>query len=117
MRRDALLFVFTLCFFATLGVFWWAFEPERISQKVLDLFPHNDDKEVIEVYRYFSSSKYVPVAIKGFDENAQKRMQDIVRIIQSLPYVSSVIEENIPLEKQLYTFLTQNTSYILTPLI
>lgn len=115
MRRDALLFVFTLCFFATLGVFWWAFEPERISQEVLDLFPHNDDKEVIEVYRYFSSSKYVPVAIKGFDENAQKRMQDIVRIIQSLPYVSSVIEENIPLEKQLYTFLTQNTSYILTP--
>ncbi|MCX2716314.1 hypothetical protein OQH61_00985 [Helicobacter sp. MIT 21-1697] len=115
MRGNALLFVLSLCFFATLGVFWWAFEPQRVSQEVLDLFPHNDDKQIIEAYRYFSSSKYVPVAIKGFDKNAQKRMQELTHKIQSLPYVSSVIEQNVPLEKQLYAFLTQNTSYILPP--
>ncbi|WP_304421717.1 hypothetical protein [Helicobacter japonicus] len=113
MRRNLLFLI--LFFFGSLGIFWWAFEPERISQEVLDLFPHNDDKEVIEAYRHFASSKYVPVAIKGFDKNAQTHLQHITSQLQSLPYVASIIQENIPLENQLYTFLTHNLSYLLIP--
>ena len=111
MWGKKLFIPFILCFIAILGIFIWAFDADRISQEVLDLFPRNESKALIEAHRYFASSKYIPVAIEG--ESTQEVLEEIKAYLLAMPHITSVIAEEIPLSYQLYDFLSHNEKYLL----
>ena len=58
-----------------LGVF--VFPHRKITQEVLELFPQTADREIIEVYREFASSRYVLVASEGFRPKLTRESQGI----------------------------------------
>ena len=68
-KSVSLHLVLFVCIF---GIFLWIVDSSRISQEVLDLFPDNDNRALIEAHRHFANSKYVPLALRGFDESSKK---------------------------------------------
>ncbi len=114
LQGKKLFFIFILLFIAVLCAFVLTFKPERISQEVLDLFPQNESKTLIEAHRYFASSKYVPLAIKGFDENALTELKEIEKYLLALPNVASIVAYDVGAKAQLYDFLTHNEKYLLS---
>ncbi|MCH5313061.1 MAG: hypothetical protein J1E28_01495 [Helicobacter sp.] len=115
MWGKKLFALFILLFLAVFGIFAWVFQPERISQEVLDLFPQNESKLVIEAHRYFASSKYVPIAIKGFDEEAHKIAIEVEKRLMAMPHIISVSKNEPSLYVSFYDFLTHNDAYLLAP--
>lgn len=97
-----------LCVIATIfGVF--VFPHNKITQEVLDLFPNNAQREIIDVYREFSSSRYVLVASKGFDENSKNTLEYFLQRARSLPNVATTFTHN-QTPQALQNFIT--THYI-----
>lgn len=107
MLRHILHFALLLC---VLLIFWVFFNPHRVSEEVLDLFPQDENKALIETHRNFASSRYVPLAIKGYDQSHFNQVLDMVR---SFPQVAQVITTQIPIEVKLFDFLTNNQNYLL----
>ena len=70
-----------------LGVF--VFPHSKITQEVLELFPQNADREIIEVYREFASSRYVLVASEGFDEISRENLKAFLARTEDLPNVAT----------------------------
>lgn len=70
-----------------LGVF--VFPHSKITQEVLELFPQNADREIIEVYREFASSRYVLVASEGFSQNSQENLKAFLARTEDLPNVAT----------------------------
>lgn len=81
---------------------------------MLDLFPDNDNRALIEAHRHFANSKYVPLALRGFDEFSKKRFETLLSQVEKIPNVASISQFR-PLQQQLYDFLTNPSSYLLTP--
>lgn len=105
-----LLFFTCIC-----GVFLWIVDSSRISQEVLDLFPDNDNRALIEAHRHFANSKYVPLALRGFDESSKRRFDTLLEQVKQLSNVASILQYRPSQQQQLYDFLTHSASYILTP--
>ena len=105
-----LLFFTCIC-----GVFLWIVDSSRISQEVLDLFPDNDNRALIEAHRHFANSKYVPLALRGFDESSKKRFDTLLEQVKQLSNVASILQYRPSQQQQLYDFLTNPSSYLLTP--
>ncbi|WP_394984503.1 hypothetical protein [uncultured Helicobacter sp.] len=72
---------------AVLGKFVFPFD--KITQEVLELFPQSEDREIIEVYREFASSRYVLVASKGFGEDSKHNLKAFLERVQALPNVAT----------------------------
>nr|WP_317403759.1 hypothetical protein [uncultured Helicobacter sp.] len=105
-----LLFFTCIC-----GVFLWIVDSSRISQEVLDLFPDNDNRALIEAHRHFANSKYVPLALRGFDESSKKRFGTLLEQVEQLSNVASILQYRPSQQQQLYDFLTHSASYLLAP--
>ncbi len=105
-----LLFFICIC-----GVFLWIVDSSRISQEVLDLFPNNDNRALIEAHRHFANSKYVPLALHGFDKSSKKRFDTLLEQVEQLSNVASILPYRPSQQQQLYDFLTHSASYLLTP--
>lgn len=105
-----LLFFICIC-----GVFLWIVDSSRISQEVLDLFPDNDNRALIEAHRHFANSKYVPLALRGFDKSSKKRFDTLLEQVEQLSNVASILPYRPSQQQQLYDFLTHSASYLLTP--
>lgn len=108
-----------ILFVCILGIFLWVVDSPRISQKinyeVLDLFPDNDDRALIEAHRHFANSKYVPLALRGFDEASKKQFDTLLSQIEKLSNVASILRYHPSRQQQLYDFLTHPSLYLLTP--
>ncbi|WP_233706631.1 MMPL family transporter [Helicobacter marmotae] len=103
---------YIVCMFIALSVllaFMLIFDSKKISQEVLDLFPENDDRITIEAYRHFASSKYIPIFIEKQDE-----ADEITQALSRMPYVTSVISDEIGKDARIYDFLAHNEAYLLT---
>lgn len=97
-----------LCVIAAIfGIF--VFPHNKITQEVLDLFPNNAQREIIDVYREFSSSRYVLVVSKGFDENSKNTLESFLQRAQSLPNVATTFTHT-KIPQALQDFIT--THYI-----
>lgn len=108
-----------ILFICIFGIFLWIVDSSRISQRinyeVLDLFPDNDNRALIEAHRHFANSKYIPLALRGFDESSKKRFETLLSQIEKIPNVASISQFRPSQQQQLYDFLTNPSSYLLTP--
>lgn len=104
-----------ILFICIFGIFLWIVDSSRISQEVLDLFPDNDNRALIEAHRHFANSKYVPLALRGFDESSKKRFETLLSQVEKIPNVASISQFRPSQQQQLYDFLTNPSSYLLTP--
>lgn len=116
MHGRKLIIVFIALFMCAFGTFIYVFEPERVSEEVLDLFPQNESKALIEAHRYFASSKYIPIFIDGVDENAQTTRKELINHLENLPHIASVVQYDIPHIARMYDFLSHSDTYILSPI-
>ena len=104
-----------ILFICIFGIFLWIVDSSRISQEVLDLFPDNDNRALIEAHRHFANSKYIPLALRGFDEFSKKRFETLLSQVEKIPNVASISQFRPSQQQQLYDFLTNPSSYLLTP--
>lgn len=104
-----------ILFICIFGIFLWIVDSSKISQEVLDLFPDNDNRSLIEAHRHFANSKYVPLALPGFDETSKKRFDTLFSQIEKLSNVASILRYYPSQQQQLYDFLTHPSSYLLAP--
>ncbi len=56
----------------------------------------------------------MPLAIKGFDENALTELKEIEKYLLALPNVASIVAYDVGAKAQLYDFLTHNEKYLLS---
>ena len=108
-----------ILFICIFGIFLWIVDSSRISQRinyeVLDLFPDNDNRALIEAHRHFANSKYIPLALRGFDESSKKRFETLLSQVEKIPNIASISQFRPSQQQQLYDFLTNPSSYLLTP--
>ena len=104
-----------ILFVCIFGIFLWIVDSSRISQEVLDLFPDNDNRALIEAHRHFANSKYIPLALRGFDKSSKKRFETLLSQVEKIPNVASISQFRPSQQQQLYDFLTNPSSYLLTP--
>ena len=84
-------FINFVLFTIMVGIFFYFFPHHKITQEVLDLFPSTKDREIIDIYREFANSRYVLVAVKGFDEKAQNTLESFLLKVQELPNVQTAL--------------------------
>lgn len=106
--------VIVLVFVACLFFIFLHNDKIKITQEVLDLFPHTADKQVIDIYQKFANSRYVLVAVRGFGRESRDNLQAFLQEIQTLPNVDSVMTRTTS-SGALEGFLEENYLYTATP--
>lgn len=107
-------FINFVLFTIMVGIFFYFFPHHKITQEVLDLFPSTKDREIIDIYREFANSRYVLVAVKGFDEKAQNTLESFLLKVQELPNVQTALTYT-KAPQELQDFITENYLVIATP--
>lgn len=110
MRSQNFILLLIACLL-TLGVFYWEKIDlkQKISLEVLDLFPQNQKREIIDIYRKFADSKVILVAQN--DANSTKEFNSFLSAVQSLPNVKKITTE-VFFNQALQDFLIQNYFWI-----
>lgn len=86
----------------------------KITQEVLDLFPQTTDKQIIDIYQKFANSRYILVAVKGFNQESRDTLQAFLQDVQGLQNIESVITRTTS-SPALQDFLEENYLYTATP--
>lgn len=110
------LFILTTLCIALSGALVLYSQQGRISQEVLDLFPHNDSKVVIEAHRHFGSSKYVPIFLSNTPDSSDtsQALESISQTLLAHENTQAIITHNPPQTHKLYDFITHNSAYMLS---
>lgn len=97
----------------TLGVFYWGKVDlgQKISLEVLDLFPQNQEREIIDIYRKFGDSKMILVAQNQNDAIGIQEFQSFLSQVRTLPNVKKITTQ-IFFNQALQDFLVQNYFWI-----
>lgn len=84
---------------------------QKISLEVLDLFPQNQEREIIDIYRKFGDSKIILVAQNRNDVISDQEFHSFLSQVQNLPNVKKIIRENF-INRDLQDYLVQNYFWI-----
>ena len=77
-----------IIFLATLTAFFYLHSYSQLSTSLLSILPAGDTKEMLQNFNKTQNSKILLLSIKGFDEKALKKMQNIESQLKALPMVS-----------------------------
>ncbi|RDU66243.1 hypothetical protein CQA53_04325 [Helicobacter didelphidarum] len=113
-----LRFINFILFFIAISciVLFFLFQKDKITQEVLDLFPQTQDRQIIDIYQKFSHSRYILVAIKGFDEKARVTLNEFLDKIQSVENVQTTLTK-MQAPQELQEFIQENYFYVALPKI
>lgn len=84
---------------------------KKISLEVLDLFPQNQEREIIDIYRKFGDSKVILVAQNHSDVISDQEFHSFLSQVQTLPNVKKIVKESF-LNQDLQSYLIQNYFWI-----
>lgn len=112
MRR----FANVIALIVSTGIFliFWLNDKIQITQEVLDLFPQTSDKQVIDIYRQFSNSKHIFVAVRGFSRDSLNSLNGFLNEVGKLDNVANVLTRT-KLSEALGAFIDENYLYTAQP--
>lgn len=92
-------------------IFFYYYPNNKITQEVLDLFPQNEDRQIIDIYNKFADSKYIFVAIKGFESGSRRELDAFLARVKNIENVQDILIKK-QASKEMRDFIAQNYFYI-----
>lgn len=91
MRSQNLILFIVVCLLCLGGFYGGKINLEqKISLEVLDLFPQNRDRELVDIYRKFGDSKMILIAPDRIDDRSMREFQSFLTQVEHLNNVKSI---------------------------
>lgn len=110
MRLQNLILFLIICLLAGGAIFFEKIDPKsKITFDVLDLFPSNKDRAIIEIYRKIGDTNTILVAKDH--QILDQEFDAFLNEVRSLPQVKEIVTNN-SLNLRFRDFITQNYFYL-----